>query len=138
MATKDNEKITHEQIKDALIRSGYFLESRVLHILHKRNYRNAPNITYPDSGTGKSREIDIYSESQRVTENLNLNYHLHFEFQHRLIIECSNNPQPAIFFKRPDRSKETIFGKFGYSKLERDVLEGESAHTADYIFHHYT
>ena len=57
-------KITKKQMEDALGRSGYFLESRILDVLQKRNYTNTPNSSYPDAQTGKSRELDIYAESE--------------------------------------------------------------------------
>jgi hypothetical protein len=130
-------KITKEEMIDALGRSGYFLESRVLSNLHHRKYVNAPNSSYPDGITGKSRELDIYSEGERETHNLELNHYLHFEFQHRLIIECSNNPQPAVFLKRPDKAPYTIYGKFKYNKLERKLENGDGS-GADFFFHEYT
>ncbi|MCK4406666.1 MAG: hypothetical protein KAT33_02795 [Bacteroidales bacterium] len=131
-------RIKVEEIKNALSNSGYFLETRVLSALHKKKYTNIPNSTYPDKITGKSRELDIYSESERITENLELNHYLHFEFQHRMIIECSNNPQPVVFFKRPDRNTYTIFEKFKYSKIEREIANYKQGPTPDYIFHDFT
>jgi hypothetical protein len=132
------EIITIEEIKDALSHSGYFLESRVLDMLYKKNYTNFPNSTYPDKTTGKSRELDIYSESERITENLWLNHFLHLEFQHKMIIECSNNLQPVVFFKRPDKNKYTIFGKFKYFKIERNLEDSKEVGTPDYKFHMFT
>ncbi len=133
----ETERISEENIKEALSRSGYFLETRVLNILKDKNYKNTPNYSYPDGITGKSREIDIYSESERITDNLKLNFDLHFEFWHRLIIECSNNPQPAVFFKRPDKSPYTIFGKFQYAKTEREIAKSSFGPSPDFEFLSY-
>lgn len=132
-------KIEDDQIIDALGRSGYFLESRVLQILADKGYKNFPNETYPDPHTDKSREIDIYAESQRITENIELNHHLHFEYQFRIVIECINNAQPVAFFKRPDKEPRTIFGKFFYSKVERELKEsGHSEFEPSHQFDDYT
>lgn len=133
-------EINQEEIINALSRSGYFLESRVLEILAKVGYKNFPNQTYPDSVTKKSREIDIYSESPRITENIRLNQSLHFEYQFRLIVECINNDQPVAFFKRPDKDPHTIFGKFYFSKIERELHEKYMTKgiTPDFEFHTYT
>ena len=60
-------RISDDDMLEALKRSGYFLETRVLEVLAKHEYKNFPNQTYPDSLTGKSREIDILSNSPRLT-----------------------------------------------------------------------
>ena len=52
---------------------------------------------------------------------MRLNDYLHLELQHRFIIECTNNLQPVVFFKRPDKSPYTIFGKYKHHRLERGV-----------------
>ncbi|MEQ8531928.1 MAG: hypothetical protein RIB86_08750, partial [Imperialibacter sp.] len=80
-------RISEEEMANSLTRSGYFLEMRILEILKNKGYKNTPNNSYPDKISGKSREIDIYSESNRFTKNISLNHSLHFEIQHRLIIE---------------------------------------------------
>lgn len=133
-------RISDKEIKDALIRSGYFLETRVLSVLSKNGYKNFPNETYPDPVTKKSREIDIISHSPRITDNIKLNQFLHFEYQYHLIFECINNLQPIAFFKRPDKSPYTIHGKFFYSKEERQFSEEENKknHPADIEFLEYT
>ena len=133
-------KIKKEEIIESLNRSGYFLESRVLEILSKNNYENFPNQTYPDKITGKSREIDILSDGQRITENINLNQFLHFEFKYKLSIECINNDQPVAFFKRPDKDPFSIFGKFLYSKVERPLAEKHmnTGNTPDFQFNTFT
>lgn len=130
-------KINEDEIKESLKRSGYFLETRVLGILSSKGYSNYPNRTYPDGNTGRSREIDIYSESFRVMENLELNHWLHIELWNRLIIECVNNPQPAVFFKRPDNNPTTIYGKFLYTKTETSVKDSKDG-GPDYAFNEYT
>jgi hypothetical protein len=131
-------KISNEEMHDALKRSGYFLESRVLDILAKQGFMNFPNQTFPDPITNKSREIDIISKAQRITENLNLNFNLHFDYNYELIIECINNSQPVAFFKRPDKTPYTIFGKFYYVKIEREFLEPNDRGAADYVFNDFT
>lgn len=51
--------ISTKQIKDAIQRSGYLLEQRVEPILTEEGYFAQMNPVFPDSETGKSREIDI-------------------------------------------------------------------------------
>lgn len=133
-------KIKEEEIIESLNRSGYFLESRVLEVLSSDGYKNFPNQTYPDKNTGKSREIDILSDGPRITEHLVLNQSLQFEYQYKLLIECINNDQPVAFFKRPDRDPYTIFGKFFYSKVERELTEKHmnTGNTPDFQFNSFT
>lgn len=133
-------KIKEEEIIESLNRSGYFLESRVLEVLSSDGYKNFPNQTYPDKITGKSREIDILSDGPRITEHLTLNQSLQFEYQYKLLIECINNDQPVAFFKRPDRDPYTIFGKFFYSKVERELTEKymNTGNTPDFQFNSFT
>jgi hypothetical protein len=132
-------EIKNKEIEEALNRSGYFLESRVLSDLSKKGYKNFPNETYPDPITDKSREIDIISKGLRLTENLSLNDFLNFEFTYDLVIECINNTQPVAFFKRPDKDPYTIFNKFYYSKTFRDLLPlYDGRRGGDYEFDDYT
>lgn len=131
-------KISSTEMLEALNRSGYFLESRMLEILAKREYQNFPNQTYPDLITGKSREIDILASSPRLTKTIKLNHSLTFEYVHELVIECVNNSQPVAFFKRPDKNPYTIFGKFFYHNTEREMVEPTTSESAFHTFHMFT
>lgn len=131
------EKITEGEMIDALKRSGYLIESRLINILANQEYYTYPNETYPDPTTGKSREIDLFAGSYRKVANLYLqNASMMIDVTHDLIIECANNPQPAVFFKRTEKKKFTIFGKYRYNKLEQEILENENP--ADHYFLDFT
>ncbi len=56
-------RITRSQIKDALLRSGYLLESRLESILRDREYFVNANASYPDPILGKSRELDLHAQA---------------------------------------------------------------------------
>lgn len=132
----DEVKITTGEIITALSRSGYLIESRLINILSDLEYELYPNETYPDPVTNKSREIDIYSISYRTTKNLFLNRSLLIDIQHSLTVECINNPQPAVFFKRTEKKKFTIFGKFKFNKIEQET--NEDVNGVDYNFNTFT
>jgi hypothetical protein len=98
-----SKSISRPQIRDALTRSGYLLESRVEATLRKSHFFVAANTSYLDPVLEKSREIDIYAQglvgydpndpkpplpAQRVV----------------LIIECVNNPQPLAFLTKEQQS----------------------------------
>lgn len=134
----DEEKIALEEIKESLSRSGYLIESRLISILSDREYQLYPNETYPDSLTEKSREIDIYACSFRTTKNLTLNRTLMIDIRHSLTVECMNNSQPVVFFKRTEKKKFTIFGKFKFFKIEQEINGGETETNVDYYFNNFT
>ena len=133
----EEDQIKKEEMVEALTRSGYLIESRLLRILSDKGYELYPNEVYPDPLTGKSREMDIYAVSYRTTNNLRLNRSLLIDIQHSFVIECINNPQPVVFFKRGDKKKLTIFGRFLFNKIEQEVKE-EEATDADFDFDMFT
>lgn len=87
-------KISLKQMKDAIVRSGYLLEQRVLPIFDNYGYYTEPNSVFPDSETGKTREIDIAAIACTFLREGDYD----FLFP-RILCECKNNTQPVIFFK---------------------------------------
>ncbi len=92
------DSISHAEIKDALLRSGYVLESRIESVLRRNHYHVETNIFIPDPDSGKPRELDMsahypYKAGQEERDFL-------YAF---LVIECINNPQPIAFFTKPQR-----------------------------------
>jgi hypothetical protein len=86
--------ITKDEIRDALSRSGYLLETRVDSLLKRRGYFVQSNANFEDAETGKSRELDIHALTAR-----NCGDRLDFLWP-VLTIECINNPQPIVFFTK--------------------------------------
>jgi hypothetical protein len=87
-------KITEEEMQDALMRSGYFLETRVESLLRKCNFHVEPNCAYLDTDTKKSRELDIYATSF-------VNYGKEDSVIHSIpLIECVRPPQPIVFLNK--------------------------------------
>jgi hypothetical protein len=78
-------------MRDALLRSGYLLESRVESQLREHWGYVEANATYLDPGTGQSREFDACAT---IAENAGPNeYDFLFGV---LLLECINNPQPLV------------------------------------------
>ncbi len=103
---KPNDKITPKEMRDAIQRSGYLLEQRVLPIFEKSYYAIDLNTIFPDPETGKSRETDIKAfclqnifDTDDFYNNLWIN----------LLCECENNKQPTIFFIRDYHDYELEF-----------------------------
>jgi len=94
---KLNNKITPKEMRDAIQRSGYLLEQRILPIFERFYYVIDLNTIFPGPGTGKSREIDIKTLCvQDIFGTNDFNNILHIN----LLCECENNKQPTIFFIR--------------------------------------
>ena len=51
-------------IREALERSGYLMESRLVRALNDSGYFVEPNVAHKDPRTGKSREIDLVAEKE--------------------------------------------------------------------------
>ena len=89
-------KITKTQALQALLQSGYLLESRIESLLRERHYLVEANSVYTDPLTSKSRELDLYALSG---QNL---WKDHSSLWPYLLVECVNNPQPIAFLtKKP-------------------------------------
>jgi hypothetical protein len=87
--------ISHQQMRDALLRSGYLLEYRVEQVFRAHGYFVEANQAYPDPITGKSRELDLAAMSGKlVWEN---ETSLVFS---RPLVECVNNTQPMAFITK--------------------------------------
>jgi len=59
--SKMADKISSEEVKDALTRSGYLLESRLEKVLRENGFYVEANSAYFDSDTAKSRALDLYA-----------------------------------------------------------------------------
>lgn len=89
------ETISKREAKEALLRSGYLLESRLDAVLRERDYSVETNAAYQDLETSKSRELDLHASSayQAGPDELDI---LWFD----LLVECVNNPQPIAFITK--------------------------------------
>ena len=86
---------TRMEIKDAILRSGYLLETRIEELLREQWGFVEANSVYIDPVTGKTRELDIYTlRADKAGPD---------EFDYlftSLLIECVNNPYPLICFTK--------------------------------------
>lgn len=118
---QNKEKIKKEEIKEAILRSGYLLEQRVESFLEKEGYYVSANTAYPDPITGKSREIDIEA---LIGVKLSRDYDF---FYPTLICECENNQQPVVFFIKDSpvsflNYQEVKSAGLPVQFLEKDIL----------------
>jgi len=95
--TSDSRRLSRAEARDALLRSGYLLESRLEALLDKAAYYVEANHSYPDPDTGKTRELDLFAMSA-----VRAGPQEHDFCFPVLLIECVNNPQPlALITKEP-------------------------------------
>lgn len=114
--TQEKEIISKEKIAKALQRSGYLLENRLITILSDRDYMVYANDVFKDKFTGKSREIDIYAHSKLKAKLVAFHKDANsIVLRNSIVIECQNNPQPVVFFKKDQKNSLTCFNKFKYS-----------------------
>src|SRR5688572_1229761 len=90
-----NDKISTEQVEDALHRSGYLLENRLEKVLHEHGFYVESNSAYLDTETTKSRELDQYAMKGYVLPSDPTEWVFSV-----LLIEAVNNPQPIAFFTK--------------------------------------
>lgn len=92
-------QITRREALDALLRSGYLLESRVESLLRADKFYVEANSLVPDDSTGKMRELDVwaswgvgYTFGSAGEDGLQQG-----DIGLELIIECVHPPQPVAF-----------------------------------------
>jgi len=88
--------ISLQEAKEALLRSGYLLETRLEHKLLSAGYYVDANDAYPDPATGKSRELDLFAiTARRLGRDADFIFNV-------LLIECVNNSEPLVLItKKP-------------------------------------
>ena len=86
--------LTPTQIRQALERSGYLMEQRIVPVLGRHGYFVTPNHEYEDPDTGKSREIDIHAL------NLVSLYRRDYDdlLTSTILASCKNNHLPFVLF----------------------------------------
>src|SRR5713226_9168844 len=88
------QRISRAEAKQALLRSGYLIESRIEKILAEEGYYVEANDAYLDPHTGKSREIDLYAlTAQDIGRGMDFVFNA-------ILIECVNNPQPLVLLSK--------------------------------------
>lgn len=101
---KAQDHATLKEIRDALERSGYVMESRLVRALVSAGYFVEPNQVICDLRTGKSREIDIVADPSFNFEPEQVNWDLIYTtVKTTLVIEAVNNRYPIVLLtERPD------------------------------------
>jgi len=130
-------KISRQDIRDAILRSGYLIESRVEAILRQKWGYVETNTSYGDPLTGNPRELDVYAMSATNTGPDDFDYIFGV-----LLIECINNPQPLVML-----TKEPLMPLFHHTEIKLSGLPVKIIDTnrwqrlSDFLgmakYHHY-
>jgi hypothetical protein len=129
--------ISHQQIRDAVQRSGYLLEYRIEQVLRRHYWAVQSNQAYPDPVTGKARELDLAAiGAEAITQDWrNILWP-------RLLIECANNPQPMAFFSKTAEAPTAHMYELKFSGLPMRILaKGRWSKLAEFLgmesYHHH-
>lgn len=143
MSPKGNafQRVSRQQAEEALLRSGYLLESRLETVIYESGpYFVEANKAYPDPYTGKSRELDLYAMALRRAGPEEFDWLVPV-----ILIECVNNPQPIAFITKQPIGSDMHRYEIKMAGLPVKIpVEGEPDSwgcLADYLdmktYHHY-
>jgi hypothetical protein len=126
-----------KDIKEAVKRSGYLFEQRIVPMLEKQGYKATPNHVFVDPETGEAREIDVFAISgERIMPRS-----LDFIFP-ILLIECKNLVAPLVFFTQNEIPISELAGDVQVAGIPLEIeRKDEKISLSDFLgiekFHHY-
>src|SRR5712692_10607795 len=88
------DRISPDEMREAIARSGYLLEQRIKPKIERRGYFVETNQPYPDPQTGISREYDISAISGIPLYRGRMDFLFPY-----ILCECENNALPLVFFE---------------------------------------
>jgi hypothetical protein len=91
---KISEKISLDEMKEAILSSGYLIEKRVERIFQQRDLMTFTNNVYKDLETNKPQELDL---AAIIRVDVTPDDAITIDIQ----CECENNKQPVVFFESP-------------------------------------
>jgi hypothetical protein len=115
--------IKTNEIIDAVKRSGYLLENRILSKFLKNNFAaEANHIIFLNNDNIKYREIDVLAskciDSIALKDQANISIFTHF------IIECINNSQPlGLFDTLSDRDEPSSDWVYSFTNGDAEIKE---------------
>jgi hypothetical protein len=134
--------ISEEEMKAALERSGYLLETRVETLISARpeGFYVETNPTYRDSSTGKMREFDLYAMT-----GVGLGSSAPDFVFGVLLVECKKVDTPVVFFSQRSSVAELYQHNVRVAgmpvKLRKRGRQEQWASLAEYLnlqsYHHY-
>lgn len=126
-----------KQMKDAIRRSGYLFEQRLVPLIERHGYKATPNHAFEDQDTGETREVDVMA----ITGNPVSASELDFIFA-VLLIQCKNLRAPLTFFTQDEIPIKELAGEIQAAGIPLEIVrKGETLALSEFLetekFHHY-
>src|SRR5712692_881509 len=123
-------------MKEAISRSGYLLEQRLVPVIEEWGYKATPNQRFIDPVTGGAAELDIFAITGLVFSR---SQDIFFPV---LLIECKNLRCPLVFFTQRELRLRYFLGQPHLSGLPCKIQNrGRNIDLVEYLqfekFHHY-
>jgi len=125
-------------MRDAITRSGYLLEQRLVPVIEKLGFKATPNERFRDPETGDLRELDISAISAEP-----IGEHGHEYVFPILLVACKNLSCPLVFFTQQEIRHHWYLGKVLISGLPLEILDRKrkASTITEFLkfenFHHY-
>lgn len=118
------------EMKEAVERSGYLLEARVVEVVRNHPYYVIPNYAFRDPESGENREIDIFAIGAKAIVEKGKDFIFPI-----LLIECKNIQSPLVFFSHKEIPSRYIVGNLQISGIPQEVkgLDGFDEDLAEYL-----
>lgn len=131
-------KVLTKPMRDALARSGYLLEQRLVPSIERLGFMVTPNERFRDPETGVTREIDISAYGIEFVRLSRVDL-----LSCQLLIACKNLSCPLVFFTQQFPRLDFMIGKAKVSGLPQQLIgkDGELVMITEFLkltdFHHY-
>jgi hypothetical protein len=109
--------VLKKEMKDAIARSGYLMEQRLVPLVGSFGFKATPNERFRDPDTGQLRELDISAISaERIGKR---GYEFVFP---SLLIACKNLQCPLVFFTQREIRLHWFLGALQVSGLPLEII----------------
>jgi hypothetical protein len=131
-------KALSKPMKEAIARSGYLLEQRLVPIIERFGFKASPNERFRDSESGDLREVDVFAITAKEIKDYE-----HGVFFPILLVACKNLKCPLVFFTQQEIRMDYFLGRVEMSGLPLEIRSknGEVNPITELLkvenFHHY-
>src|SRR4030042_5298188 len=131
-------KVLTKGMREAINRSGYLVEQRLIPVMERFGYKATPNYRFRDVETGALREIDISAiTGSRIGQR-------GFDFVFPILLLAVKALRcPLVFFTQDEIRMDFFLGQLQMSGLPQEVIDGRGhiVRLAEFLkledFHHY-
>jgi hypothetical protein len=110
-------KILTKPMRQAIAKSGYLLEQRLVPVIERFGFKATPNERFRDPETGDLREIDISAITAEEVKNLGGEFVFPI-----LLIACKNLQCPLVFFTQQEIRLHWFLGNVLLSEFPLEII----------------